>query len=714
MNLIPKTLLAAGLCVSAAGVANAVGWPANYEGVMLQGFYWDSYQETKWQNLTAQSDELSQSFKLIWIPQSANCRHQSMGYDPVYWFSNYNCSFGSETHLRNMINTFKEKGTGIIADVVVNHRCGVNNWTDFPTETWNGKTYKLGPEHICCTDEVRNQPGQATPTGAPDTGDDFGSARDLDHTSPTVQDNVKDYTKFLLTELGYTGFRYDMVKGFGGQYVGIYNRFSKPTFSVGEFWDGYDAIVNWINATGKESAAFDFPFKYAVKEAFANNDFSKLVWKANGTTDQPAGLIHAGYAQYAVTFIDNHDTSRDGNAFQGNVVAANAFMLCSPGTPCVFYKHWTAYKDALKPLIAVRNAVGVSNTSAVRVLRADRNCYMAEVTGSKGKLVVKIGSAQVSPDGYTNADIKASGTDYCVWAKTGGTTPVTPTDPDPVTPPSTDAFTVYFDNGASNWTTPHIHYWGGTSVSSWPGVAMTKAEGNVWKYQVAAGTTGLLFNAGDGDASKTADFVAKPNHVYSTAGDQGEYSGAGGGGTDPVTPPNPSVDMPSQLYILGNLKVGSWTTDAGVTMAKSDNCFVAGGVEFVPAAPTETSAYFTLVTILGDDWNIVNSADRYGAAETDAVVSIGTSAKMMKYPVNVSASAAKSWKVPVGKYDVMADFANMTVTVTTETGVEVITADQAADGSANFYNLQGQQVKRPTNGLYIRVLNGHAAKVLVK
>ena len=24
--------------------ANAVGWPANYEGVMLQGFYWDSYK----------------------------------------------------------------------------------------------------------------------------------------------------------------------------------------------------------------------------------------------------------------------------------------------------------------------------------------------------------------------------------------------------------------------------------------------------------------------------------------------------------------------------------------------------------------------------------------------------------------------------------------------------------------------------------------------
>ena len=33
-------------------------WPANYDGVMLQGFYWNSYEETQWTKLTAQADEL--------------------------------------------------------------------------------------------------------------------------------------------------------------------------------------------------------------------------------------------------------------------------------------------------------------------------------------------------------------------------------------------------------------------------------------------------------------------------------------------------------------------------------------------------------------------------------------------------------------------------------------------------------------------------------
>ena len=32
----------------------AQGWPANYGGVMLQGFYWDSFYDTQWTRLTSQ------------------------------------------------------------------------------------------------------------------------------------------------------------------------------------------------------------------------------------------------------------------------------------------------------------------------------------------------------------------------------------------------------------------------------------------------------------------------------------------------------------------------------------------------------------------------------------------------------------------------------------------------------------------------------------
>ena len=81
-------------------LAAAQGWPANYGGVMLQGFYWDSYNDSRWTNLASQADELAEFFKLVWIPQSASCGgYTSMGYDPEYWFSIYNSSFGNKTEL---------------------------------------------------------------------------------------------------------------------------------------------------------------------------------------------------------------------------------------------------------------------------------------------------------------------------------------------------------------------------------------------------------------------------------------------------------------------------------------------------------------------------------------------------------------------------------------------------------------------------------------
>lgn len=112
---------------------HAQGWPANYDGVMLQGFYWDSYRASRWSNLEAQADDLAPYFNLVWIPQSANCTSsgRSMGYDDLYWFSNYNSSFGNEAQLRSMIKTFKNKGIGTIADVVINHRNTLTSWTDF-------------------------------------------------------------------------------------------------------------------------------------------------------------------------------------------------------------------------------------------------------------------------------------------------------------------------------------------------------------------------------------------------------------------------------------------------------------------------------------------------------------------------------------------------------------------------------------------------------
>jgi alpha-amylase len=380
----------------------ASGWPAKYHGVMLQGFYWDSYDATKWTNLESQADELGEFFSLVWLPQSAKAvNNPSMGYDGLYWLTNYNSSFGNEQELRSLISAFKKAGIGTIADVVINHRGNVSTWTDFPAEVYKGETYQLVSTDIVANDDGGRTKAWADSHGISlssnyDTGDGWDGMRDLDHYSPNVQKNVKAYLGMLLNDLGYIGFRYDMVKGYAGSFTGIYNSAAKPAFSVGEYWDGNpDAVKNWINATKVEgvpqSAAFDFPLRYTIRNAANDNNWGIL---RNG-----AGLAKDGYyQQYAVTFVENHDTEKrsggpDNDPVRRDTLAANAYMLAMPGTPCIFLKHWMDCKKDLKQMISARRLVGIHSQSAFTSFASGAGYYAVKTAGDSGELLTVVGTA---------------------------------------------------------------------------------------------------------------------------------------------------------------------------------------------------------------------------------------------------------------------------------------------------------------------------------
>ena len=386
---------------------SAQGWPEKYKGVMLQAFYWDSFTDTQWSNLEQQADEISEFFNLMWIPQSGNCGSgPSMGYNDMYWFSNYNSSFGNEEQLRSMISEMKKRGVGTIADVVINHRSSLNGWMGFPEETYNGKTYVMKPEFICSNDDGGKTKNQAEikPTGNIDTGDDFDGSRDIDHTNAEMQQMIIDYLNFLKNDLGYAGFRYDMVKGYAGKYTKLYNETVKPEFSVGEYWDGnYNKLNEWINSTDKQSAVFDFNVKYMLNDACNSNNWSKL----NQWT-----LPRMGQGRYSVTFVDNHDTYRDQNKVSKNQMAANAFILSTPGTPCVFLSHWKMYKEEIKNLIYARNLAGITNESKMDVLGNATNEGCAfEIKGDNAILHLYMGKYQGSDDGIC----VAKGENYAVY-----------------------------------------------------------------------------------------------------------------------------------------------------------------------------------------------------------------------------------------------------------------------------------------------------------
>lgn len=397
----------------------AQGWPANYGGVMLQGFYWDSYSDTQWTNLTSQADELSKYFNLIWVPQSGWCKSTTyMGYYPIYWFDQRS-AFGSEDDLRTMISTFKKKDTGIIADVVVNHKNGVSNWCDFANETVTGKntgkTYSVTWDNTdytqICKDDEANKDSRSGAKGkikgAADTGLGDTGCRDLDHTNPKTQQNIKTYEDFLLNEMGYTGFRYDFVKGYDPKYIKMYNEASKPKFSVGEYWQGsvtaskkddhpFGGVKDWVEATDKTSAAFDFPMKYLIKGAFGDGNWKLL---AKNLTSTLVGIE----PQYAVTFIDNHDTGEPHNnpdPLRANVEAANAYILAMPGTPCVWISHWKPYKYTIKKCILARKIAGVTNTSSIIKSEGKDNGYVLIVKGNNGNVMLLLGSPTYDTTGY--------------------------------------------------------------------------------------------------------------------------------------------------------------------------------------------------------------------------------------------------------------------------------------------------------------------------
>lgn len=399
----------------------SVGVPSEYEGVMLQGFYWDSYttanrkySDTKWATLDATyADLIGQDFDLIWLPPSGY--GGGVGYY-TKTYSNQGSAWGSKQALRTLIAHLHERGVKVLADIVINHRQSASGWADsFTEENFEGYgTYQITSEHICAGDEAftdASSNSKNLPHGAADTGDNDGGCRDLDHTSEYVQDYIKAYLNWMRDSIGYDGWRYDMVKGYLGTYLSRYNVSSQPFFSVGEYWDGNaNNLKSYLQSAKYNTTVFDFCMKYAFNSTIGKGNFSGL---------KNAGMRSIGMQKYAVTFIDNHDTfERSDNqsdefiSYNVNlsgqrqkILQANAYLLMMPGTPCVCWPHWYTFREEIHELIALRKAAGIHSESEVSDETAASNAYSATVTGHNGSIVLRMGGSRdmTAPAGYTLA-----------------------------------------------------------------------------------------------------------------------------------------------------------------------------------------------------------------------------------------------------------------------------------------------------------------------
>lgn len=423
----------------------AVGVPSEYEGVMMQCFYWDSYSDkgygrTKWIDLLSDTVAIGENFDLVWFPPSGN------GGGTGYYtktYSNQNGDWGTKQRLQELIAALHRQGTKVIGDVVVNHRASSSGWCSFSSENFGSfGQFQLTSDHICSGDECFSSSEsncKGGHGGGADTGDNDAGCRDLDHTSTYVQDFTKAYLSWMRTEMGYDGWRYDMVKGYLGSYLSKYNISSEPFFSVAEYWDGSTAnLKSYLESASYITTVFDFPLKYKLNSTIGKSSYTAL---------KNAGLRGIGQQKYAVSFIDNHDTfersDNQADEFIGyntslksnkpKVLQANAYILMMSGTPCVFYPHWATFKSEINSLISLRKAVGIHNESDVFDESASSSAYSATIQGHHGSAILRMGSGRDAsiPAGYFLA---IHGDGFDIYASNGVEfTPVSVTSVEKVT-----------------------------------------------------------------------------------------------------------------------------------------------------------------------------------------------------------------------------------------------------------------------------------------
>ena len=115
--------------------ARNAGVPAECEDVMLQAFYWDSYNgnasttkygRTRWIDLMKDTAAINANFDVVWFPPSAGPTGCGVGYS-ARQYSNQESDWGSKAKLQELITALHKGNTKVLADVVLNHRGNYNS-----------------------------------------------------------------------------------------------------------------------------------------------------------------------------------------------------------------------------------------------------------------------------------------------------------------------------------------------------------------------------------------------------------------------------------------------------------------------------------------------------------------------------------------------------------------------------------------------------------
>lgn len=118
-----------------------------------------------------------------------------------------------------------------------------------------------------------------------------------------------------------------------------------------------------------------------------------------------------------------------------------------------------------------------------------------------------------------------------------------------------------------------------------------------------------------------------------------------------------SDEYPAELYIIGGVTDPVWSPETGIKMKKGEE-----GVYTAQITTNAVTDNIGIVSVLDAEWETVN-ANRWGFAEDNATVALGTAMPIVKGTGAICIGA-------VGTFDVTVDLKNMTILVEGEPVVE--------------------------------------------
>ena len=193
-------------------------------------------------------------------------------------------------------------------------------------------------------------------------------------------------------------------------------------------------------------------------------------------------------------------------------------------TPCVFLKHWKAYKHDIARMIQARQVAGIQNTSTTTLLQTSSSCYAVTTNGGKGKLVVWLGDQKDAASKVEGCTKILEGKNYSYWIE-NSLVAAWQAIPAPTFKEDTvkkHDITIHLKD--PGWPQVYFYAWDGNLYinDEWPGVKVTATKniGGVKYYyrtfnvSAEAGySMNVIFDQGSSDA-QTVDITGITSDRY--------------------------------------------------------------------------------------------------------------------------------------------------------------------------------------------------------